>query len=301
MSFTVRLTFAGLGLALVHAKRDEPEVVTGVDLLLVDSMKAREKRSYMSEKLKKKMEDMPNHEPRLTFRLEDLAKTGEGSFPGPHVVPNGSPLVELSLEEQDLVVKVVGGSDRCKLKRPFRSTAVRPGFLASSEAINWIPDADQNLGLPISDIIIPGETLKDSPYISRLKLPPGDITSSSLLILENGDLSEAVYGDDTTSHALAEYLVWTLREVDRFEIPYKTGLVLDDEVRRLQDESPVVEVSVTNLPETFLPERYPFPDHFPMFHLISKTGKEPRLVRPKTPRDVTRGGTCPPLVAELIS
>jgi hypothetical protein len=283
MDFTIQVIFTGLGVAVVREPKPGSADPGGVDLLLID----------MSQE-----EDlMKRHLPRLTFQIDDLLKTAQDRYDSPHFAAVGSPQVEIDLIKEDCQLSyTVNGS--ASASASGGNGAPIPGLLSSQEAVEWIPEVKGALG--IDDLVVPNGSLFGTPYIARVRLPPGTLSSRRLLTHPDGALAGFVFGTDTTPHPLAEQLIWTREGVSGVALGGFNRIApfsLDAELRDQRREPAVIQLAVTNLPAGALPKRFGNPSHFPMYGMCSQAGKTPNDVLPLRGDGVTPSGACPPLRA----
>jgi len=280
MDFTIQVIFTGLGVAVVREPKPGSADPGGVDLLLVD--------------MSKEADVMKRHLPRLIFQLDDLLETAEDRYDNPHFAAVGSPQVEIDLSGEDCKLAYMVNGSSSAPANGANGTSIQ-GLLSSQEAVEWIPEVKSALG--IADLVVPDGSLV-APYIARVRLPPGTLSSRRLLMHSDGELAGFTFGADPTPHPLAEQLIWTREGVSGVEVGgFKVlkPFSLDAELRDQRREPAVVQLAVSNLPAGALPKRFGMPSHFPMYGMCSKAGTMPNDVLPLRADGVTPSGACPPL------
>ncbi len=295
-AFTAQIVFTGLGMVVIHANRRYSKNPSAAELLLV-----RNNRYH--------------HLPKVSFQLSDVADPMSDDVPDVRVDSDGAYLIEERLDGVDTEIQVEGVPAAFEAVRVTHSDAVLPGPGAPEDAIDWLPDVESDFGM--SPIHLPEDGLLGSPYIARVRLPAGRLSSRQLFRTRSAEPEVWRFATGRRK-ALAEQWMWTRSGLTSLtlRLPSRNLLqagasqelaartyTLDGVHQLMQGNQLVVRIAITNLPSVARVGRARLPDHFRYLAPISSTATDLSRfeVRRTSAGPVTVGGACPPARFEVMS
>jgi hypothetical protein len=317
MPFNAQLSFTGLGLVLLRSGGRRDPHPKAVELLLVRTP-APEAMGNMEHPMGESRSGhggdhspVEPHLPRLWFQLDDLAEPENFQFNDLSVGVDGVPVVELVDEIVDASFSITAEGKEAEFEVQWASDprAVVSGPGAPLDAIDWIPDIEEQFGL--SSIFLPEDPEAKGVYVTRVQLPPGKISTQSLFLNRDGSPAGWVFTAGGSQQALtprrvlAERLIWSREGLTSLHIDLDEGLTFNASLREMRGEPQpaTLRLALTNLPQTGLSGRFHDPVHFQHFGVLAKNQnaviRDIRRDPPLASGVITSSGGCPPLRKEI--
>jgi hypothetical protein len=278
MAFDLEVVMSGLGAVWPRTMKRRDPHPSGVEFLMVACHHGHA------------------HQPRLTFRFEDLAAP-EVELPA-HVGAGGAILASYELAGKSVEFSVEGGgADGFDVVWCEDEEATAPGEGAPMDAFDWIPSFGAQLGLP--NVVGPESPDAAQVYAARVSLPAGRLSSWRLFPLEGAsspdDWQLWSFGD-TAPRVLAEYAVLASQGVDRLVAKVDGQELVFDDRAPARSAGGALRLAVTNLPPMGRTGRFLSPDHFPMYRAVNSPPQNPWPVRRANggPVPASSGVACPP-------
>jgi hypothetical protein len=279
MGFDLELVMSGLGAIWLRSPTPRNPKPSGVDFLMVDCCHGHA------------------HVPRLDFRFEDLASPEGVELPA-HVGADGATLASFDLAGKTVELTAQGQAADFDVVWCEDESATRPGEGAPRDAMDWLPNFADQLGL--DDVVGPDGESAATVYAARVSLPAGRLSSWKLFPADGAaspdDVQMWSFGS-TPPRVLAEYGVLVREGLERLVVRIDgQDLVFDDQAIRRSGGAGVLRLALTNLPPVGRTGRFLSPDHFPMYRSINQPPQDPWPVRRAdgAPEPATSGVACPP-------
>jgi hypothetical protein len=301
MSFTVEITFSGLGLVILRSGESRSPQPRSVSFHMV--IGGGDHACHM------------RHVPRIWFRTEDLLAPAGQPFRFLSTAPDGISVISEDLSGKTLTFSAEGGSPTSfDVKWLTDATATAPGT-GEEDALDWIPDLGDHVGL--TSISEPAAQLAP-PYLTRIELPGGEIRSRQILRAPDPTNPAGAPGrfrfGQGLPRVIAEQVVWRRRGVNRLELAGLVDgerLVFDGSFRALQTPGggePVVSLALTNLPEQAVSGRFARIEHLTMLASLAVATLQVAGEVPRNPVPVIEQGgpvtsgslACPPARLEIV-
>lgn len=319
MSFTMEISFSGLGLVILRSGETRSPQPNSVSFHMVDGGGEHAGHRHLQDNREPQAAGVGHvrHVPRIWFRTEDLQTPAGQPFSFLSTDPEGNSVISEKLSGKTLKFSADGGAPASfdvKWLADAAATAPRPNA-QEEDALDWIPELGEHVGL--TSILEPAAQLAP-PYLTAIELPGGEIRSRHLLRAPDptnlaGTIGRFRFGEGTP-RVLAEQVVWRRRGVDRLHLEGLVDgetLVFEGSLRALQTadgEEPVVSLALTNLPEQAVSGRFARIEHLTMLASLAVTtlGGSVEVARNPVP-DIEHGGgvtsgslACPPTRREIV-
>ncbi|MGH2625426.1 MAG: hypothetical protein ACRDHY_02100 [Anaerolineales bacterium] len=322
MPFTAQVVFTGLGMVVIRADEPRSRTPRAVELLLLGNPHVHQDHDSQDHHRRRRDEEEKLHSihlPKITFQLADVSEPIEEDVPGARVDADGAYVVDERIDGADMTIEpeiADGNEGTFEALWAEEPTAERPGDGAPEAALDWIPDINADFG--VGGLKLPGGELDGTPFVARVRLPPGYLSTRQLFRSRTGGPELFEFGLGRRK-VMAEQWVWTRSNLTSLSLPFperqyqeggrevsipKRKYVLDDVGLRLQGMDAAVRVAVTNLPAVPRIGRGRLPEHFHFLatveDLSGTRGSTANFsLTAQSGAFVTIGGTCPPTSAQV--
>jgi hypothetical protein len=303
--FTVEISLTGVAVMQINTAKKGDKVAKGFEFL---PLKHQPMSHMVGHSHGGDGAEEAQHVPVLSFCLSDLSGPNDGTFKLP-VAPaqDGTPVVQKVIAGQQVLVEIDSPTS-ANFEVARATDATFPPSGDNAKALDWIPDAEDHLGL--SGIIHSTSGGAAAVYQSRVILPAGCLESRNLILAKDGTVAKFYFRDHSNNKtafmAVAEQVVWRRENVEGLRVSVDWPLLeLNGAFREQRGEtSPVVvRLAIGAIPLVGRAGRYNLPAHLPMFSAVSSSGQEVRhlMVEPLTSMDTTSHGACPPVRYEHVT